>query len=532
MPQGKDDAPLLHLLRGLAELTGNAREYCAPGHRMGEGYALLEGTLRGPATPNRSPGQQSLEQLADHAEVVNDFRRIARYDHSVSVPHLGSPFQFDPASCLGKDQIDLAEVYGAKFAWPSSNGTTALNIMALMAVTRPGDRVLCQRDSHVSIHAPIIHLGLKPTYVVPRFAPELGVNLGVTPEQLDEALAQDNEREIRAVFLTYPSYYGLATDIRACAEVVERRGIPLIVDSAHGAYYHFHPALPLAAEETTAAVVTQSVHKTCSALNLGSLGLFNSPYGSPLVERFYEVVNQSGFISTSFSYIILQSIMLAVVQLQSEGEKLLGQAIEIAEWVRSEINATGTLYSFGVPDVKRYGVFELDPLRITMNVAQLGLSGYDMANRLIEEFAIYPEVASIGTLMFFLTPADGWEDVRRLVQAIKHIARAPGSRTVPLPPGPPGLPPQRLTPRVAVYQSHRRRMPVREAVGEVSAETIAAYPPGNAVIVAGEEITYEVVEFLHLTQRSGGILKGASDPSFQSVQVLANAKTSAGAPPI
>jgi len=452
--------------------------------------------------------------LPGFLEVVRDFERIARYDHSVSVPELGSLFHFDPDKPLGKDQQHLAEVYGVPFAWPSTNGTTTINVMALMAVTWPGDVVLCQRDSHISVFAPMIHLGLRPLYLSPPYSSQLGINFGVTPQQLRQTL--DQHPGVRAVFLTYPNYFGVATDIQACARVVQERGIPLIVDSAHGAYFRFHPALPLAAEETGATIVTQSTHKTCIALSQGSLALFND---EQVFNRFYEVVNQLGFVSTSFSYVILQSIMLAVLQLELQGEALLGRAIEVCEWVRAEINRIDRLHSFGQEQAQE-GFVAFDPLRVTVDVSQLGLTGFAVEDMLIRDCRIYPEMATLKNVLFLFTLADDWSTGRRVVEALRAIARRPrGYQYVPDLPLP-QVPRQLFLPRDAFYSQYRRRVSVKEAIGLPSAETIATYPPGSAIIVAGEEITYEIVEFLQAVKGYGGVLKGASDPDFATIQVL------------
>ncbi|HEY4714644.1 MAG TPA: hypothetical protein VIH30_10450, partial [Aquirhabdus sp.] len=66
----------------------------------------------------------------------------------------------------------------------------------------------------------------------------------------------------------------------------------------------------------------------------------------------------------------------------------------------------------------------------------------------------------------------------------------------------------------------RRQVPITDAVGLISAETISAYPPGSAVVVAGEELTIEVLDFLKSVQKFGGTLKGATDPSFLKITIL------------
>ena len=64
-------------------------------------------------------------------------------------------------------------------------------------------------------------------------------------------------------------------------------------------------------------------------------------------------------------------------------------------------------------------------------------------------------------------------------------------------------------------------IPVAEAIGRVSAETIAGYPPGIPALLPGERITAETVAYLREIVREGARLHGASDPGFGTVNVLA-----------
>ena len=56
---------------------------------------------------------------------------------------------------------------------------------------------------------------------------------------------------------------------------------------------------------------------------------------------------------------------------------------------------------------------------------------------------------------------------------------------------------------------------VDDAVGRVSAESIAGYPPGIPALLPGERITAELVEYLRELKDSGARLHGASDPDFR-----------------
>jgi lysine decarboxylase len=61
---------------------------------------------------------------------------------------------------------------------------------------------------------------------------------------------------------------------------------------------------------------------------------------------------------------------------------------------------------------------------------------------------------------------------------------------------------------------------VDDSIGRVSAEAIAGYPPGIPVLLPGERITDEVIEYLRSLKSVGARLHGASDPDFQTIHVL------------
>ncbi len=79
-----------------------------------------------------------------------------------------------------------------------------------------------------------------------------------------------------------------------------------------------------------------------------------------------------------------------------------------------------------------------------------------------------------------------------------------------------------LAPRQAFMHParKRRRLAVAEAHGCISAETVATYPPGAPVVVAGEILRPEDIDYLRQAKASGACLKGASDPDFATVSIL------------
>lgn len=66
-----------------------------------------------------------------------------------------------------------------------------------------------------------------------------------------------------------------------------------------------------------------------------------------------------------------------------------------------------------------------------------------------------------------------------------------------------------------------RAVRAEDAVGMVSADTLAAYPPGIPNVLPGEVITREVVDFLQQTAAApNGYVRGALDPAVGGLRVV------------
>ena len=59
-----------------------------------------------------------------------------------------------------------------------------------------------------------------------------------------------------------------------------------------------------------------------------------------------------------------------------------------------------------------------------------------------------------------------------------------------------------------------------DAIGRISAELVAPYPPGVPVLVPGEEVTSQAIEALALSLRAGNRIAYAADPTLKSLQVV------------
>jgi lysine decarboxylase len=177
--------------------------------------------------------------------------------------------------------------------------------------------------------------------------------------------------------------------------------------------------------------------------------------------------------------------------------------------------------------VGRPGVSGWDPLRLVVDVRGTGCTGYEIAEGLRASYDTYTELATHATVVFVLGLAQAVEPLDRLAhdfsETVRRMARP--ARALQLPRTPSGVDFDTvMTPREAFLGSGVA-VPVEDAIGRVSCESIAGYPPGVPALLPGERVTAEVVEYLRELTTAGARLHGAADPTFATVRVLVSTPT-------
>jgi lysine decarboxylase len=163
----------------------------------------------------------------------------------------------------------------------------------------------------------------------------------------------------------------------------------------------------------------------------------------------------------------------------------------------------------------------VDPFKVTLVLPGTGVSGLELADALWAD-GHGPETADRDTLVLTITLADDAATADHVVETLTAMIEA--RRGEPRPPSP-GLvwrvePEVVVTPRAAFFAT-RRRMPLREAVGEVSAEQFCPYPPGVPLLAPGERVTAEVVDAIRAAGRVGRVAY-SSDPTLDTIEVISS----------
>jgi arginine decarboxylase len=499
-PAEQPTAPYLEAVAAYG-LRGSTR-FHVPGHKGGEGA---------------DPGLRAA--LGDAALLLDVPQDIEGIDIGLS------PTPYQRAERLA------AEAYGAERCWFLTNGATQGNHALCLALAGPGTHVLLQRNSHASMIDGLVLSGGLPRFVIPEYDAELGIAHGVTPEALERALSQAPDGgSFSAAFIVSPTYYGMAADVGGCAEVAHRAGVPLVVDCAWGAHFGFHAALPRSPLELGADVMLASTHKIVGSLTQSAMLLVGDSTRVDVgaIERTVRLVR-----STSPNSLLMASLDAARRQLAVHGELLLDRTIKAAARAREAIGRIPGCAVVGEQWIGRPGIAAWDPLRIVIDVRGTGLTGYQVASALRASYDIHLELATHATVVLVLGIGQPIEPLDRvahdLAETVRRIAprvagperegAGGGHGALSEPPAELGAAEPAVPPRDA-FLGVSEAVPVQDAVGRISTESIAGYPPGVPTLLPGERVTAEVVAYLRALGDAGARLHGAADPSFRTLRVL------------
>jgi arginine decarboxylase len=424
-----------------------------------------------------------------------------------------APFQIDLTEAPGLDDLHApegviaqaeklaAEAFGAGASYFLVGGSTAGLHGLILAACHPGGKVLLPRHVHRSVVGALILAGVRPIWLQPDYAEGDDFAWGLATHTLQEALQRHSDADL--LVLTHPTYHGIASPLAEQVALAHAAGLTVITDEAHGAHYAFAPAMPSPALAAAADGTVQSLHKTGGSLTQSSI--CHRAAGGRLEERRLREMLRL-VQSTSPSYLLMASLDAARRQLALHGRQMWERAVAVAAAAK---RAAGDLLRTPPPP------YTADPTRLLFDLRATGISGLQAAHLLWEEgFAV--ESAGSGHLLALVTPGDGRRPVLQLAAAVRALGGSAG-RSVRL--GPPPVTDAPLPPREA-YLGPKESVLLNRSRGRIAAELIAPYPPGIAVLVPGERVTAEVVDYLSAAVRAGYRFQGPADLTLRTIQVV------------
>lgn len=422
-----------------------------------------------------------------------------------------------------------AEVYGADRTFYLVNGSSGGILAAVGSALGYGETLLMSRNCHKAAYHSAYLNGLKVRYVYPHQIPELGIQGGILPEDVEKALREDPS--IRAVLVVSPTYDGILSDIGRIAQIVHRFGLPLIVDEAHGAHLRYVDEFPASALELGADLVIQSVHKTLPSLTQTAVLHMrrNEREGGPFadekrLERMLQI-----YQSSSPSYVFMASIENAVFWMESQRLERGGQGNRIdwyvrrLERLRRRLGGMKALRLAGEGLKGRFGVWAVDPSKIVVSGANAGRDGAWLEEALRRRFGLEMEMCGAGYVTAITSVLDSEEGFSRLEEAFLKLDGEAGEDWM-------GdnadgeyheMPVAVSRMKISEAMDHAwEQVRLSDSVGRVSAEFIYIYPPGIPIAAPGEEITGPVLALVQEYLKRGFPVQGMDDPRAEYLKVI------------
>ena len=438
-----------------------------------------------------------------------------------------------PEGILRDSMKWAADVYGADQTYYLINGSTGGILAAVCGSVPRGGRILVSRNCHKSVYHGICLNQLKTSYVYPQEIEGLGIQGGITAEDVDRML--NRYMDTQAVLIVCPTYDGIVSDIEAIARIVHRAGLPLIVDEAHGAHFRYDAMFPVSALDLGADVVIQSVHKTLPSLTQTALLHIkcNRPDGGcyadrERIDRYIHMVQ-----SSSPSYVLMASIENSIYQMEQTDTAPYGKQLHR---LRRRLGQMRHLRLADTGLIGQAGIRDLDISKIVVSTrgtclypAVDGLTGFTGAHLddiLRREYHLEMEMCGADYVTAITTVMDSGEGLERLGDALTRIdtqltdagykpdGRSGNQKSVYS---------MRCDTAMSMGEAMEEKMAsvgLEDSAGCISGEFVYIYPPGIPIVAPGEWISRPILEVILEYRDKGLPVQGPADQSLRTIRVV------------
>lgn len=448
------------------------------------------------------PGHKGKNTLVNWGEYISDIdtTEIEGMDNLL-----------DPRGIIKESQDLAAKVFGSKATYYSVNGSTGSLYIGLSTISKPGDKILIQRNCHKAVYNGMILNRLNPVYIYPNYNESHNVLTGLDPEEVENILSKD--KDIKAVVVTYPNYYGVCSNLEAIAEIVHKYDRILMVDEAHGSHMTFSNKLPKSALECGADIVIQSTHKTLPSFTQTSM----IHVGSDRIDLNKLRDRYQLYITTSPSYLFTTSCEIATAYMDTEeARKRLDFNIEKCDEIIKRLQSIDRVFVFtGDQDDKT--IFAKDNTKILFKID--GISGSKVKKILKSKYNIELEMSDYYYGLALTSLMNDGNDYERLYDAIEDLVKNepyteinPVSIRMPTP--------KVVMPIYEAYHKKKKLIKLEDSIGKIAAVSVIPYPPGVPLVVPGEEITKELYDHIIFLMDNGIEIVGLMGYNKEEIVVV------------
>lgn len=417
-----------------------------------------------------------------------------------------------PVSVIKEAEELAADAFGAKHAFFMVGGTTSAVQSMIMASVKAGEKIIMPRNVHRSAINAMILTGAIPIYVNPDVDKRLGISLGMSVSQVEQAILENPDA--KAILVNNPTYYGICSNLKAIVELAHEHNMLALVDEAHGTHFYFSDELPISAMAAGADMASVSMHKSGGSLTQSSFLLLGENVNEGYVRQIINLTQ-----TTSGSYLLMASLDMSRKNLALNGQEIFEKVRKLAHYARVEINQIGDYYAYCKELINGDSVYDFDVTKLSIFTLDIGLAGIEVYDLLRDEYGIQIEFGDIGNVLAYISVGDSEANIERLVGALSEIRRR-------FKKGRSGMldheyinPQVVVSPQVAFY-GEKESLPIAKSANRVCSEFVMCYPPGIPILAPGEMITEEILSYIQYAKDKGCFMTGPEDMEINRINVL------------
>ena len=445
-----------------------------------------------------------------------DFIGSQVYKCDVNAP-VGLDNLANPHACLQEAEALMADYANADSAFFLINGTSSGIIAMIMSTCHANDKIILPRNVHKSVVSALILSGASPVYIMPKIDSDLEIANQPTVDEYINAMHR--YPSAKAIFVINPTYFGAVNDLKRLVKEAHARGIAVLVDEAHGAHYYFDKKGPISAMDAGADLSAVSFHKTSGSLTQSSVLLLKSDFVDyATVKKTLNIIN-----TTSPSTLLMASIDAARHFVATQGQESIDKIHELSKYAREEISKIKGFVPCGKEHFITRGCYDYDDTKLVIKLEHLDVNGFDLFQMLQNNYKIQIELAETYAIMAILAIGTGKKQIDKLIAALKDISKKHYKKSYDYKRHAFGIefPFQIVRPRSA-YHAAGKRVPLKEAVNQISKESIMIYPPGIPLIVPGEVFTKDLIRRIEAYKKVGITI--LSDYGADEVNIIDTSK--------
>ncbi len=417
-----------------------------------------------------------------------------------------------PVSVILEAENLAANAFGTNHAFFMVGGTTSAVQAMIMTACKAGDKIILPRNVHRSVINALIICGAEPVYINPGLDKRLGIPLGMSVDDIKEAIK--NNPEAKAILVNNPTYYGICSNISEIINLAHDYNMLVLADEAHGTHFYFGDNLPVPAIKAGADMAAVSMHKTGGSLTQSSFLLIGENVN---VGYTRQIINLTQ--TTSGSYLLMSSLDIARMNLALNGKKIFQKTLELASYARDEINKIGGYYAFGKELINHDNIYDFDSTKLSIHTLDIGLAGIEVYDILRDEYEIQIEFGDLGNMLAIISAGDRAFEIERLISSLSEIKRRYAKEKTGMFDHEYINPEVIISPQKAFY-SNKKSVAIKESEGYICGEFIMSYPPGIPILAPGELITKEIIEYIIYSKEKGCSLTGTEDNKAENIKVL------------